>query len=112
MIKYFQEIKNFQREYEIIVLEWETKKEWIYLLTKEKKLLPINKKRAKFTLITKLQEKEVCLVTLSFSDRYNNYRYIGDSYWNVQKKRYVALLWRYGNSGMLLPKKSKLFSNV
>ena len=106
MVKYFQEIKNFQRDYYIIIIEWKKQTERIYLLTKEKKLLLINKKKDEFSL-TVNEGDNVCAATLTFVDKLNNYhyRYVGDAYWNSKKNRYVALLWRYGNSGMLLPRK-------
>ena len=106
MIRYFKEIQFFQRNYFVIIIEWK-KTEEIYLLTEENKLLLINKKNFNFFLNFELQKKDVYLATLSFSDEFSNHRYTGDAYWNLQKNRYVALLWRYGNSGMILPKRSK-----
>lgn len=50
------------------------------MLTKEKSLLLINKEEADFSLTTELGGKGVYLATLTFSDEYNSYRYIGDAY--------------------------------
>jgi len=108
MVKYFQEIKHFQNEYHMIILEWgKSTTEEVYLLTKNKKLLSVRKTISDFDLDIGEQGNGVCLVTLSFSDKNNKYRYIGDAYWSAKKNRYVALLWSYGNSGMILPRRKK-----